>query len=137
VAQLAEEQGTTKRKFEVTLDAHRTSAHSKTDVLELIAKLQCDGSDEIVATRAAIASRLRQLVKEVLMFPAGNMCSAEQLREILGRDDVDDFLQDKPSKGERVVMVDFNDGTFTMVKPDEFNAGLADYVVTDKEWMQS
>lgn len=133
VAELAGQMSNSNDALTRALQEHHDSTNNKTDILALIDKIQSDHSDEVVMNRLAIAARLKQLINEVLMFPGGALPSADELRKALGREDVDQIIQmAEVSKSERSLMVDFKDGTFTMINPDELNPARANYLVTDE-----
>lgn len=133
VAELTDQLGASNNALSQALQEHRDSTNNKADILALINKIQSDHSDEITMNRLAIAARLKQLINEILLFPGGALPSAEELRKALGREDVDQIIQmAEVSKSERSMMVDFKDGTFTMINPDELNPARANYLVTDE-----
>lgn len=115
------------------LEEHRASVTHKADMLSLIERLQSDDTPDVVTSRLRIAARLRQVVKEILVFPGGLLPSKDELREHVEEPfDIDLVMQAmEVMADERAFSVEFHDGTLTVISPSMRDALEAEYVVSE------
>lgn len=122
VAALEHERMSNARALEEYLQQETAYNESKVGIAELIAKVQStDG--ETVRIRSTVASRLKDLIRELIVWPAGHERKREDLEALYAmypehsRAELETYMP-RPSKAFRSFFVRFKDGTFRFVAPD-------------------